>query len=48
MALLLGDFNAKVGKEGIFKPTIGNESLRETHNHKGVTVVSFTTSKISK
>jgi hypothetical protein len=26
MEILLGDFNAKVGKEGIFKPTIGNES----------------------
>jgi hypothetical protein len=26
MKILLGDFNAKVGREGIFKPTIGNES----------------------
>jgi exonuclease III len=26
MKILLGDFNAKVGKEDIFKPTIGNES----------------------
>jgi hypothetical protein len=24
---LLGDFNDKVGRENIFKPTIGNESL---------------------
>jgi len=23
--ILLGDFNAKVGRENIFKPTIGNE-----------------------
>jgi exonuclease III len=23
--ILLGDFNAKVGREDIFKPTIGNE-----------------------
>jgi hypothetical protein len=30
--ILLGDFNAKVGKEGIFKPTIGNESLHEISN----------------
>jgi hypothetical protein len=27
MKILLGDFNAKVGRKGIFKPTIGNESL---------------------
>jgi hypothetical protein len=26
MKILLGDFNAKVGKEDIFKPTIGSES----------------------
>jgi hypothetical protein len=27
MKILLGDFNAKVGRENIFKPTIRNESL---------------------
>ncbi|PNF20337.1 hypothetical protein B7P43_G13213 [Cryptotermes secundus] len=29
MKILLGDFNAKVTREDIFKPTIGNESLHE-------------------
>jgi exonuclease III len=29
MKMLLGDFNAKVGREDIFIPTIGNESLHE-------------------
>jgi hypothetical protein len=29
MRILLGDFNAKVGREDIFKPTIGNDSLHE-------------------
>jgi hypothetical protein len=32
---LLGDFNAKVGREDIFKPTIGNESLHEISNDNG-------------
>jgi hypothetical protein len=27
MKILLGDFNAKVGRESIFRPTAGNESL---------------------
>ena len=26
MKILLGDFNANVGRENIFKPTTGNES----------------------
>jgi hypothetical protein len=29
MKILLRDFNANVGREDIFKPTIWNESLRE-------------------
>jgi hypothetical protein len=29
MKILLGDFNAKVGRENIFKPTIGNEFTSE-------------------
>jgi hypothetical protein len=45
MNILLEDLNAKVGKEDIFKPTIGNESLHEISNDNGVTVVNFATSK---
>ncbi|PNF35831.1 hypothetical protein B7P43_G09438, partial [Cryptotermes secundus] len=41
----LGDFNAKVGREDIFKPTIGNESLHEISNDNGVRVVNFVTLK---
>jgi hypothetical protein len=33
------------GMEDIFKPTIGNESLHETSNDNGVSVVNFATSK---
>jgi hypothetical protein len=43
--ILLGDFNAKVGREDIFKPTVGNESLHEISNDNGVGLVNFATSK---
>jgi hypothetical protein len=45
MKILLGDFNPKVGRENIFKTTIGNESLHEISNENGVSVVNFATSK---
>jgi exonuclease III len=45
MKILLGDFNAEVSREDIFKPTIGNESLHEIGNDNGIRVVSFATSK---
>jgi hypothetical protein len=32
MKILYGDFNAKVGKEDIFKLTVGIESLHEISN----------------
>jgi hypothetical protein len=35
MKFLLGDFNAKVSKEDIFKPTIGNESSHKISNDNG-------------
>ena len=45
MKILLGDFNARVGRENIFKPTIGNESLHQDSNDNGVGIVNFATSK---
>jgi hypothetical protein len=36
MNILLGDFNAKVGRDYIFKLTIGNESLHEISNEIAV------------
>jgi hypothetical protein len=45
MKMLLGDFNAKVGSEDIFKTTIGNESLHEISNDSGVSVINFASSK---
>jgi exonuclease III len=43
--ILLGDFNAKVGREDIFKPKIENESLHEINNDNGVRVVHLAISK---
>jgi endonuclease/exonuclease/phosphatase family metal-dependent hydrolase len=45
MNILLGDFNAKVGREDIFKSAIGNESLHATSNDNEVRAVNIATSK---
>jgi hypothetical protein len=45
--MLLEDFNVKVLREDIFKPTVWNESSHEISNDNGVRVVNFATSKIS-
>jgi hypothetical protein len=45
MKILLGYFNAKVGREDILKPTIGNEISHEIGNDNAVRVVNFATSK---
>jgi len=45
MEILLGNFNEKVGRENIFKLTIGNESLHKVSNDNGVRIVNFATSK---
>jgi len=45
MKILLGDFNAKVGRVNIFKPTIGNESLQQDSNDNVAKIVNFATSK---
>jgi len=45
MKILLGDFNAKVGREDTFKLTIGKESLHQDSNDNGVRLVNLATSK---
>jgi hypothetical protein len=45
MKILLGGFKGKVGREDIFKLTIGNESLHKISNDNGVRLVNFATSK---
>ena len=39
--IILGDFNAKVSKESIYEPTIGNESLPDETNTNGVKIIHF-------
>ena len=40
--MLVGDFNAKVGREGIFGPTVGKHSLHEKTSDNGYPgLVSF-------
>jgi hypothetical protein len=46
MKIQLGDFSAKVGRENIFKPTTGQESLHQDCNDNEVRLVNFATSKI--
>ena len=36
MKILVGDFNAKLGKEDIFKPITGQESLHQDSNVMGL------------
>ena len=45
MTIVLGDFNAKVGKENIFKLTVWNESPHRDSNDNWVGIVNFATSK---
>jgi exonuclease III len=45
MKILLGDFNAKVGREDIFEQKIGNKCLHEISSDNGDRVVNFATAK---
>jgi hypothetical protein len=45
MKIMLGDFSVKVGREDIFKLTIGNDSPHKITNDNGFRVVNFATSK---
>ena len=43
--IILGDFNAKVGKVNIYKPTTGSESLHNKTNNNGIKMIQFAVSK---
>jgi hypothetical protein len=46
--IILGDFNTKVCKEGIYKSTTGNKSLHNETNNKGIKMNQFAISKVFK
>jgi hypothetical protein len=46
MIIVLGYFDTKVGREEIFKQTVGNEGLDEISDDNGVRVVNFAHSRI--
>jgi hypothetical protein len=44
MKILLGDFNTGLWRECIFKPTVGNEGLRQDIKDDGFRIVNLTIS----
>jgi hypothetical protein len=43
--IILRDLNAEIGKENIYKPTIGSESLHEITNDNRNKLITFATAK---
>ena len=46
MIIILGDFNAKVGRANIINRIVGNDSLHQDSNDNGVKIVKFAHKKI--
>ena len=45
MKIILGDFKAKVARENICNPTVGDERIHQDSNDNGVRIVNVATSK---
>jgi len=45
MKIMLGDYDAKLERQDIFKPTFGNDSLHQDSNDTDVWIASFATAK---
>jgi hypothetical protein len=43
MKILLGGFNAKMGRKNIFKLAIGSENIHQDSNDNGVRIVNSAT-----
>lgn len=43
--IIVGDMNAKVGREEIYRPTIGQHSLHERSNGNGARLIDFAVSR---
>src|SRR6201992_857888 len=43
--IILGDFNAKIGREVFYRPTIGKYSLHQTSNDNGTRGIDFAVSR---
>lgn len=43
--IILGDFNAKIGREMVYRPTIGPHSLHELSNDNGKRLIDFAMSR---
>ncbi|KAL4153722.1 hypothetical protein QTP88_001555 [Uroleucon formosanum] len=41
LKIILGDFNSQVGRETIYRPTIGSESIHDLSNGNGTRLVEF-------
>ncbi|KAJ9589104.1 hypothetical protein L9F63_017608 [Diploptera punctata] len=43
--IILGDLNTQIGKEGMYKPTIGTNSLHTVSNDNGIRLINFASSR---
>jgi len=43
MEILLWDFNVKLGRQNIFKPTVRNENLHQDSKESDVKIMNFAT-----